>query len=103
MNTPSIPVREQVRQFVLEYARGRGTTEVADDVSLFKDNVVDSLGVFRMIAFFEENFPLTIDDTDIVAENFETILQIEAFIQRKLGSPAEASGHCQETSPLTAA
>jgi acyl carrier protein len=98
MRTPSTPVREQIREFVLDYAHGRGTTEVADDESLFKGNVVDSLGVFRMIAFLEESFPLTIEDTDIVVENFETILQIEAFVNGKLSVPREAAVSCARAS-----
>jgi len=85
MGQPSNSVREQVRQFVLEYSRPRGFSEIADDESLFKGNIVDSLGVFRMIAFLEETFPLTIEDTDIVVENFETIVQIDTFVKRKLG------------------
>lgn len=103
MGQPSNSVREPIRQFVLEYARPRGIDEIADDESLFKGNAVDSLGVFRMISFLEENFPITIEDTDIVAENFETIVQIEGFINRKLGLPESPAAACQQPPALTPA
>ncbi|HKS73345.1 MAG TPA: acyl carrier protein [Terriglobales bacterium] len=103
MGQPSNSVREQVRQFVLEYARPRGINEIADDESLFKGNAVDSLGVFRMISFLEESFPITIEDTDIVAENFETILQIEGFINRKQGLPQSPAVACEQAPVLTPA
>jgi acyl carrier protein len=78
-------LRLQVREFVVNYAGTRGIASVADDEHLFKTNIVDSLGVFRLIAFLEQNFPLTIEDTDIVPENFETIDQITAFVSGKMG------------------
>ena len=79
-----LDVKDQVRAFVLEYAAGRAT-ELADDEPLLTTNLIDSLGSFRMIAFLEETFPLTIEDTDMVPENFETLNAVEIFVAGKLG------------------
>lgn len=89
MNADS-SVRCKVRDFVLDYARGRGTTEVSDEEHLLKSNIIDSLGVFRMIAFLEENFPITIEDTDMVPENFQSIVSVETFVNGKMGVSAES-------------
>jgi acyl carrier protein len=89
MNTDG-SVKCKVREFVLEYARGRGTTEISDDESLLKSNIIDSLGVFRMIAFLEENFPITIEDTDMVPENFQSIISVETFVNTKMGVSSDA-------------
>lgn len=89
MNTES-SVKSKVRDFVLDYARGRGTTEVSDEEHLLKANIIDSLGVFRMIAFLEENFPITIEDTDMVPENFQSIVSVESFVNAKMGISAES-------------
>ena len=88
MPETTLPIKEQIRQFVLDYASGRGITSVSDSESLLKNQVVDSLGAFRMIAFLEETFPLTIEDTDMAPENFETINDIETFVMGKLGMTA---------------
>src|SRR5213080_2298093 len=77
-------VKESIRAFVLEYAAGR-VTELKDDEPLLTSNIIDSLGSFRMIAFLEETFPLTIEDTDMVPENFQTLNDVESFVARKLG------------------
>jgi acyl carrier protein len=90
----SLNIKEPVRNFVLEYAKGRGINEVNDDDSLLKNNVIDSLGVFRMISFLEETFPLTVEDTDMVPENFQTINDIETFVAGKLG--VQAPGRCAQ-------
>jgi acyl carrier protein len=89
MNADS-PIRCKVREFVLDYARGRGTTEVSDEESLLKANIIDSLGVFRMIAFLEENFPITIEDTDMVPENFQSIVSVESFVNGKMAVTSES-------------
>jgi acyl carrier protein len=80
-----VDVKEKVRAFVLEYAAGKGLTELKDDEPLLTNNIIDSLGSFRMIAFLEETFPLTIEDTDMVPENFQTLNDVESFIAGKLG------------------
>lgn len=81
-----VDVKEKVRAFVLEYAAGKGLTEVKDDEPLLTNNIIDSLGSFRMIAFLEETFPITIEDTDMVPENFQTLNDVESFVASKLGN-----------------
>jgi len=86
-------VKEKVRAFILEYAADRGVTEVKDDEPILTNNIIDSLGSLRMIDFLETAFPLTIEDTDMLPENFQTINDTEMFIYRKLGIAAGTSGN----------
>src|SRR6266446_8267166 len=86
-----VDVKESIRAFILEYAAGRGVTEVKDNDSLLNANIIDSLGSFRMIAFLEETFPLTIEDTDMVPENFQTLNDVESFVAGKLGKASGAA------------
>jgi acyl carrier protein len=99
---PVIDVKEKVRTFVLEYAAGKGLTEVKDDEPLLTTNIIDSLGSFRMIAFLEETFPLTIEDTDMVPENFQTLNDIESFVAGKLGKASGAAEQSPQPAPATA-
>ena len=80
-----IDVKEPIRDFILEYAAGRGVTEINDDDALLQTNVIDSLGVFRLIGFLEDTFPMTVEDPDMKPENFESLSKIESFVTSKLG------------------
>ena len=80
-----VDVKESIRAFILEYAAGRGVTEAKDNDSLLNANIIDSLGSFRLIAFLEETFPLTIEDSDMVPENYQILNDIESFVTSKLG------------------
>ncbi|HEY2712604.1 MAG TPA: hypothetical protein VGI60_08825 [Chthoniobacterales bacterium] len=91
LSAPFGDVKEMVRAFVLEYAAGRGVTEVQDDEPILTNNIIDSLGSLRMIDFLETAFPLTIEDTDMLPENFQTLNDCEIFINRKLGMGANGS------------
>ncbi len=97
-----VDVKEKVRAFVLEYAAGKGLTEVKDDEPLLTNNIIDSLGSFRMIAFLEETFPLTIEDTDMVPENFQTLNDVESFVASKLGKASGAAEQTPQPAPATA-
>ena len=101
-DNPVADVKEKVRAFVLEYAAGKGLTEVKDDEPLLTTNIIDSLGSFRMIAFLEETFPLTIEDTDMVPENFQTLNDIESFVAGKLGKASGAAEQTPQPAPATA-
>ena len=102
MNTSTSNVKELTRAFVLEYAAGRGATELKDDEPLLTTNLIDSLGSFRMIAFLEETFPLTIEDTDMLPENFETLNAVEIFVANKLGTANGEAEHSADTALVTA-
>jgi len=56
---------------------------LGDDESLLGTGVIDSTGVLELIGFLEEKFQLTFDDNELVAENFDTVLKITAFLQKK--------------------
>jgi acyl carrier protein len=84
-------VKEQIREFVLESARSKGINEVADDQSLMEAGIIDSLGIFRLVSFLEDNFRVRISDDEIVLENFQSIDEIDRFVAAKLAKKGEAA------------
>lgn len=55
------------------------------DMDLFKNDMLDSLGIAQLIAEIESNFDLEIDPEDIVPENFSTINEIVNLIRKVKG------------------
>ena len=79
-------IKEQVREFILQnLAHGKGITQLTDDESLMQNGVVDSLGIFRLVAFLESAFRLRISDEAITHENFQSINSIEQYVKNHLG------------------
>lgn len=58
-------------------------TRIDPDESLISSGVLDSLALLRLIAFLEDQMGITVEDSEVIPENFETIKEIKAFIDRK--------------------
>jgi len=73
--------RPAIRAFVVErLAPATGRTGVEDTEDLIDSGVVDSLGIFQLVAFLEERFGITIGDEEITPENFGSIAAIERLV-----------------------
>lgn len=72
-----------IRQFLHGRRLLKSSAEVADGESLLETGVIDSLGVVELTAFMEERFSIRIDEDDLVPENFDSLLAMREFINRK--------------------
>ncbi len=76
--------KDQIRDFIREQlAPAKGITSFRDDESLMENGVIDSLGIFRLVTFLEENFGVRIGDEEINAENLQSVDMIDQLVQRK--------------------
>ncbi len=76
-------IQKTVKDFIQKNFIFDTATVLGDDESLLGTGVIDSTGVLELIGFLEEKFQLTFDDNELVAENFDTVLKITAFLQKK--------------------
>ena len=72
------PLREYIRrQFLFDE-----NATLADGDSLFPD-VVDSLGVMELVDFIEEKYGISIDEEDLLADNFRSLEAMSSLVDRK--------------------
>jgi acyl carrier protein len=77
-------VKDQIREFIQEnLASARGISSFRDDESLMENGVIDSLGIFRLVAFLEENFGVRVNDEEINPENLKSVDAIEQLLISK--------------------
>ena len=79
-------IRSPLKAFVIQQLETRGTPDILDDASLVDAGVIDSLGIFQLIAFLEDTFSVHISDNEIVLSNFETIDATTRFVLAKQGA-----------------
>jgi acyl carrier protein len=72
------------RYLVDEILLGDGATRINPDESLIDSGILDSLALLRFINFLEDQFSVTVDDLEVVPDNFQTINVTKAFIEKKL-------------------
>ncbi|MFM2129007.1 MAG: hypothetical protein RL477_553 [Pseudomonadota bacterium] len=79
--------RIKVRTYILDSIL-LGTSDSLDDkASLLDAGILDSTGTMELVAYLEDEFGLTVFDSDIVADNLDSVDRICAFI-RRAGTPA---------------
>jgi acyl carrier protein len=73
-----------VEQYIVdEIMVGNQNTKLDPDASLISSGIVDSLALLRLISFLEERFGVTVEDDEVVPDNFETLNVIKELIESK--------------------
>jgi acyl carrier protein len=78
-------VNEQVRKFITTNFYVDSADELLDEDSLLDRGIVDSTGVLEVIAFLEETFGISVEDSEMLPDNLDSIARIAAFVKRKTG------------------
>ena len=83
-STSQPEVRDRIRQFILEsFAEPKGVGSFADDDPLIERGIIDSLDIFRLVSFLEDDLWVRIDDQEINPEVLQNLKTIEELVLRK--------------------
>jgi acyl carrier protein len=92
-NCPEDPspmeVRRSLRDFITENFLFGDWNGFNEDTSFLESGIVDSTGMLEIINFLEETYGITIEDDELVPENFDSLNQLGAFLARKLREQPE--------------
>jgi methoxymalonate biosynthesis acyl carrier protein len=66
-----------------DLARGKVTGSLGSSDDLIESEILDSLGIMKLILFLENNYSVKISDDDLTLENFSSIMSINSLIERK--------------------
>ena len=82
----TMELRDQIHGFVIEnFLFGDAEPLKDDQMSLLDNGIMDSVGVMELVAFLEQDMGLTIDDSELVPENLDSIQNLVGFVTRKQG------------------
>ena len=77
-------VRDTIKDYILKNFVFEENEQLSDDQSLLRTGVVDSTGILELIAFVQQEFKIDFEDSELVADNFDTINRVAACVSRKL-------------------
>jgi acyl carrier protein len=82
----TLNLRNDLRGFILEsLAQPKGITSFSDSDLLMESGIIDSLDIFRLVAFLEDQLGVRIDDQEINPETLRSLNTIEELVIRKRG------------------
>lgn len=85
-----MPYAQAVKEFVVkEFLPDVPAGELADDLDLMANGVIDSLGLLKVIAWLEDRYGVDTDAVDLDPESFTSVAAIAAFLTN---APREHAG-----------
>ena len=76
-------VADKIAGFIKEEVVLDADTSLKNDAPLL-EGILDSMALMQLVSFLEEEFDIEIDDTEVTAENFKTIADIERLVDARL-------------------
>lgn len=77
-------IGNEVEGFIVEKT-ALGSEKIARDEDLLANDILDSLAIVELVSFLEVRFGIRVSDDDLVPENFRTVDEIVAFVERTEG------------------
>jgi acyl carrier protein len=83
MSNETQEIEAKVRGYILENLLfSSDPTELPNDASLLDRGIIDSTGVLEIVLFLEGEFDIQIKASEMLPENFDTVNNMVAFVQR---------------------
>ena len=78
--------KSKIRAFIIENFLFGNDNGLKDETSFLEEGIIDSTGVLELVTFLEEDFDITIDDEELIPENFDSINNVTAYLERKINN-----------------
>jgi acyl carrier protein len=79
-DTTTVDRKTKIKEFLSKFFRNH---ELKDDEDIFALGFVNSLLAMQLVNFVEKEFGITIEDEDLDLDNFRTVDNLDALIERK--------------------
>ena len=81
----ALAVKTTVREFIVEnFLFGVADANLTDDASFLETGIIDSTGILELITFVETEYQMSVDDSEMLPQNLDSLNNISAFVAGKL-------------------
>ena len=75
-------ISEKIREYIKSVSFS-SVNNLDKNLLIFKEGILDSMGLVSLFSFLEEEFNIQITDADLVEENFESVKAITQFVLQR--------------------
>jgi len=76
-------IEQVIRTFITENFLYGNSEQLTNDLPLL-GNVIDSTGVIELIGFVQQHFAISVEDEEVVSDNFGSVKSVVSFVEKKL-------------------
>jgi acyl carrier protein len=81
--------KDKIKTFLSRFFRNH---ELRDDDDIFAMGFVNSLLALQLVNFLQKEFSITVEDEDLDFENFRTLNNMDALLERKTAIAGQSQG-----------
>lgn len=79
-------LKSDIRDFIVESFLYGANNGLGDDVSFLEKGIIDSTGILELVSFVQDTFGITVQDEEILPENFDSINKLSSFVSGKMNN-----------------
>lgn len=72
-----------VKEFIIENFLFGESNHFDENTDLFEKGIIDSTGIIELVGYIEQTFNITVDDEELVANNFSSLSHITRYLRLK--------------------
>jgi acyl carrier protein len=76
----------EIRTFIVDNFLYGKDDDFGDDVSFLEKGIIDSTGVLELVSFVEDKFGITVEDEELIPENFDSVSNLASYISKKINN-----------------
>jgi len=82
-------VEEMIRKYIADNILfSKDGYPYADDASFLENGIIDSMNVLELVVFVEDHFNISVNDEDVVPENFDSLQSMSTYVRQKQAEKA---------------
>ena len=79
-------LKTELRLYITEnFLFGQDEGVLTDDVSFLEKGLIDSTGVLEIVAHLEQAYGVSVEDEELIPQNFDSVNNLAAYVSRKTG------------------
>ena len=72
-----------IKEFIIDNFLFGEANHFDQNTNLFDKGIIDSTGIIELVGFIEKTFKVTIEDEELIVDNFSTLNSIAQYLQSK--------------------
>jgi len=81
----SSDISGKVRDYIVSAFLFGDGSKLGDEMSFLDNSILDSTGMLELISFIEQEFAISIDPSELIPDNLDSIKKVAEFVRRKKG------------------
>ena len=84
-NINTSDIKEKIKNYIIEnFLFGNTDNPIEDGDSFLETGIIDSTGILELIEFIEETYSISVEDTELIPENLDSLNNLDKFIKAKI-------------------